>query len=248
PTFEGFPAFDGDKMKKFITWVANEDKSKILAMWGIERGAQILSTPKLDAGDIKRLIHMNVTKGDIEFAEISKISGGMRPAKKGEEEGVRWFDGKTSGIRIMNGLGDRAKHACQREDYVKILRDGHLRDKDGKPKKKWVDPNHPCWFSTNMRYPIDMILEEGDLDEEKHATAMIGYWFKDAKEAAVASDVGKALMLIINEIGMNKPDSAYIDSPLWQDVVNKAKVAYDVLMEEEDLDELLRQEKERKAD
>jgi hypothetical protein len=43
---QGFAGFDGDRMKKFITWVADEDKSKILATYGVERGVQILSTPK----------------------------------------------------------------------------------------------------------------------------------------------------------------------------------------------------------
>ncbi|PFX11064.1 hypothetical protein AWC38_SpisGene25499, partial [Stylophora pistillata] len=48
PTFEGFPAFDGNKMKKFITWVAEENKTQIPATHGIERGAQILSTPQAE--------------------------------------------------------------------------------------------------------------------------------------------------------------------------------------------------------
>ncbi|PFX11087.1 hypothetical protein AWC38_SpisGene25443, partial [Stylophora pistillata] len=268
---QGFDGFDQGRMQKFITWVADEDKSKILATYGVERGVQILSTPEIDAEDIKRLIHMNITKGYIEFAEIAKIPGGIRPSEKGEEEGVRWFDEKGDKyIRIMNGKGDDAKHGCQREDYVKIVRRGQLRDKDGKAvkdgedgmryeliksmeglsdfvmqKEKWVDPKFKHSFSDEMDYPIDMLLDQGNLHEKSYSTAKIGYWFRDAKEASVSHDVAKALKRIIKEIGIDKPDSAYINSPLWQAVVKKAKIAYDMLMEDEDLDELRRQEKDR---
>ncbi|PFX10333.1 hypothetical protein AWC38_SpisGene25630, partial [Stylophora pistillata] len=160
PTFEGFPAFDGDKMKKFITWVADEDKSKILATYGVERGVQILSTPEINVEDIKRLIHMNITKGDIEFAEREK---------------------------------------------EKI----------------------------------------GEMEVDDNSSEQIGWILSDKQEAESVKMVARALTRIIQEIGNDKPDSAYIDSPLWQDVVKKAKIAYDVLIEDEDIDELLRQEEAR---
>ena len=46
-------------------------------------------------------------------------------------------------------------------------------------KEKWVDSTHPCRFSAKMTYPIDVLLEEGDLDVEKSAKAKISYWMRN---------------------------------------------------------------------
>lgn len=114
-------------------------------------------------------------------------------------------------------------------------------------KEKWTNSQSKHSFSDNLRFPVDGLLEEGNLDEELYATAKIGYWFRDADEASVAHELAKSLMCVIKKIGMDKPDSTYINSPLWQDVVQKAKIAYDVLMEDESIEELLKQEAARKV-
>ena len=107
-------------------------------------------------------------------------------------------------------------------------------------KRKWVDPTHPCRFSAKLTYPIDVLLDEHDLDQSNWSSN-IGWILRDEKEGQKVHEAAKALMRVIREIGNDQPDSTYIDYPLWADVVSKAKVAYEVLMDGEDLDDLLRQ-------
>lgn len=135
---EGFNAFDGDRMHQFITYgIVGETQ---IESYPREDGNQALKliTPVLDKGEIRnRIILTQITHEDVAFAKRANIPGGMRASKNGFEDGVRWFDEKGDrSIRIMNG-NPEADHECQREDYVKVVRDGQMRDVNGGVVRAW---------------------------------------------------------------------------------------------------------------
>ena len=113
-------------------------------------------------------------------------------------------------------------------------------------KQKWVDPKFKHSFSDEMDFPIDAILEECDFHKESSKN-LVGIRLRSEEEWEAVHAVAKALMRIINEIGMDQPDSAYINSPLWQDVVEKAKISYEILMEDDSMEDLLKQAEEKRV-
>lgn len=112
-------------------------------------------------------------------------------------------------------------------------------------KKEWVvseyNPKCPCIFSGNMRFPAEMLLDEGDLDKIECAVGKVDWWFYSEEEALKVHKVASSLKKVTNTIGYDKPDLEYLTSPLWQEVVQAAKEAYDYIMTYEDMDDLLRQ-------
>ena len=58
----------------------------------------------------------------------------------------------------------------------------------------------------------------------------------------VIIDVVKSISLVIDKVDKGKPDHAYVTSPLWTDVVEKAKIAYQYIkdqgMDNEDIERL----------
>ncbi|MCP4923421.1 MAG: hypothetical protein GY915_05235 [bacterium] len=113
-------------------------------------------------------------------------------------------------------------------------------------KEKWVNPKAKHAFWDNMRFPIEALLDEWDLENESEGN--IGWILRNKKEAEITQKASKALGRIIDEVGIEKPDVTYLNSPFWQEVVQAAKAAYEVLMKDEDLEDLLRQEKARIVD
>ena len=89
------------------------------------------------------------------------------------------------------------------------------------------------------------LLDEANFDSD-NIDIQIGCRLRNKKEAVAVQKLARVLSDTIDKIGVEQKDEAYINSPLWQEVVQAAKEAYDVLMIDEDLDELIRQEKERK--
>ena len=73
----------------------------------------------------------------------------------------------------------------------------------------------------------------------------IGLVFRSYEEMVYVYFLIECLQKIIDKIGIEQPDLAYLNSPLWDDVVEAAKQAYDVLMKDEDLDALLKAEEAR---
>lgn len=110
-------------------------------------------------------------------------------------------------------------------------------------KNKWVNEKyaHPFWDDLNIT--IETIFDEGDLEENPEEG--IGLFLQNQAEVDALKPLVKALDVVLKQIGIEKSDSAYIDSPLWQDVVVAAKHAYEVMMEDEDLDALLEAEEKR---
>ena len=100
-----------------------------------------------------------------------------------------------------------------------------LSDKDYQ-NKIWADPNYAHAFWDSIRFPEGTLIEEMCLDEYP-AINLIGYSLLNEKEAELVEKVAKVLVNALDQIGIEQPDSAYINSPLWAEVVKSATEAYD---------------------
>ncbi|KIE04386.1 hypothetical protein NF27_IC00040 [Candidatus Jidaibacter acanthamoeba] len=92
--------------------------------------------------------------------------------------------------------------------------------------KKWCSPTAAHRFWDSIRFPEGTLIEEMCLDEYP-AINLIGYSLLNEKEAELVEKVAKVLVNALDQIGIEQPDSAYINSPLWAEVVKSATEAYD---------------------
>ena len=120
---------------------------------------------------------------------------------------------------------------------VRILSDAK------KQRKEWTDSNykHPFW--DNIRLNADILMD--DMPCEEDPPRSIGVVLRNYEELVYVQFLIQCLLRVIKEIGVAQPDSAYLNPSLWNDVVEAAKHAYEVLMKDEDLDALLEAEEER---
>jgi hypothetical protein len=121
-----------------------------------------------------------------------------------------------------------------------ILSVQYISDKEIQ-KNKWIVKNNSYGFWANLRNQLD-ILDILDNETFEHSVDVI---FRDQNEANIARQLALTLDKTLDKIGIEQPDSAYLNSPLWDDVVEAAKHAYEVLMKDEDLDALLEAEEKR---
>ncbi len=110
-------------------------------------------------------------------------------------------------------------------------------------KEKWCfkDRNDAFWYSKKLY--VNILIDAMPCEEDP--TRSIGVVLRNYEELVYVQFLIQCLMRVIKEIGVAQPDSAYLNSPLWADVVEAAKHAYEVLMKDEDLDALLAAEEKR---
>jgi hypothetical protein len=121
-----------------------------------------------------------------------------------------------------------------------ILGVQHISDKKMQ-KAHWVKESAKHFFWDNLREKLDIL----DILDNKSFKNAIDSIFKNQEEANIARQLAVTLDKTLDKIGIEQPDSAYLNSPLWNDVVEAAKHAYEVLMKDEDLDALLEAEEKR---
>lgn len=112
-------------------------------------------------------------------------------------------------------------------------------------KNKWADKHYKHAFWDNLDFAIYTLLDSTDYLDNSENPIAIGVTLRDKIEADCVRDVAQKLKKVIQIIGIEQPDSTYLNSPLWDDVVEAAKHAYAVLMKDEDLDALLKAEENR---
>jgi hypothetical protein len=104
----------------------------------------------------------------------------------------------------------------------------------------WIVENNNYGFWANLRDRLDIL----DILDSNFKNS-IGVIFRDQNEANIARQLAVTLDKTLDKIGIEQTDSAYLNSPLWDDVVEAAKHAYDVLMKDEDLEALCEAEEKR---
>jgi hypothetical protein len=125
--------------------------------------------------------------------------------------------------------------------YELILEIKSLSDK--KEQEKWIINNRKDGFWYGIDSETEMIIDV--IPFQEYPEDQIGYTLKNDQELSAILDLIRKVKLVFTKIGMKQPDSAYLNSPLWDDVVEAAKHAYEVLMKDEDLDALLEAEEKR---
>ena len=124
-----------------------------------------------------------------------------------------------------------------------IIQEAKILSNINKQKEEWVDKNYKHSFWDNIRLFADTLIDA--MPYEKDPPRSIGIVLRNYEELVYVQFLIQCLLRVIKEIGVSQPDSAYLNSPLWDDVVEAAKHAYEVLMKDEDLDALLEAEEKR---
>ena len=113
-----------------------------------------------------------------------------------------------------------------------------------KQKKEWTSNDKDDAFWYNLTNENDF-LWDGSINYDENSDEHIGDTLKNDIELKAILNLVKKLDTVLEKIGIKQPDSAYLNSPLWDDVVEAAKHAYEILMKDEDLDALLKAEEKR---
>lgn len=110
-------------------------------------------------------------------------------------------------------------------------------------KDEWTPGKGEVCFWSNVIIYADTLIDAMPCEEDPPRA--IGVVLRNYEELVYVQFLVQCLMRVIEKIGTWQPDSAYLNSPLWDDVVEAAKHAYEVLMKDEDLDALLAAEEKR---
>jgi hypothetical protein len=110
-------------------------------------------------------------------------------------------------------------------------------------KNEWCFKNKSDAFWYSVILYVDTLIDAMPCEEDPPRS--IGVVLRNYTELVYVQFLIQCLQRVIKEIGIKQPDSAYLNSPLWDDVVEAARHAYGVLMKDEDLDALLAAEEKR---
>lgn len=105
-------------------------------------------------------------------------------------------------------------------------------------QSKWINPNYPYSFWSNLANYIHVFFDDFGLEEKQEE--LIGIILIDEKECQVIRDLLNALKKVLAEIGVEQPDTAYINSPLWDEVVKRAQSAHTIFKYNDELYEKIR--------
>lgn len=94
--------------------------------------------------------------------------------------------------------------------------------------KNWVSKEHQCLFWSSLHFSLEIIYDEFDLDENPESK--IGVIFVNQDEVDAIKPLVKVLDDIWYQIGPKKSDGEYINSPLWDQMIETATVAYEEMM------------------
>jgi hypothetical protein len=95
-------------------------------------------------------------------------------------------------------------------------------------KNEWCSKTASHRFWDTMRFAIEGFES---IPLESYPKEQIGHTIRTEEELTLVLDVMNKLWKVIDIIGTEKPDSNYLNSPLWQDVVVAATKAYNYIKE-----------------
>jgi len=121
--------------------------------------------------------------------------------------------------------------------------------------EKWPNPHFPYSFwcgALSSFYTIDDLCFDGVLDGRYSKNFQEGITLFNEEETDAVIKVVLAIEKVYDEIDMQQPDEAYINSPLWDDVVSASQEAYDLIIKNNkkyglDLKEFWKKEEENTA-
>lgn len=98
--------------------------------------------------------------------------------------------------------------------------------------KEWVSPDFAHSFWDTLRFDINVIYNDLELDENPEDK--LGYVLVDQDECDVMGPLIKAIDDVYDIIGPRQPDEAYTQSPLWEEVIRTASDALKVFVANEE--------------
>lgn len=111
-----------------------------------------------------------------------------------------------------------------RENLINDLKS--LSDLDYQ-KKVWCTDNRPYGITNELDYICnDSDPLDGDAEEVQKYLGLI---LRSVDEANILVPLIKALDKINKDVGSGKKNEEYLSSPLWDELLKSAKVAYNVL-------------------
>ena len=99
--------------------------------------------------------------------------------------------------------------------------------------KKWINENyhHAFWGNALPSFDtIDDLCFDRVLDGTEPENFQEGNTLFNGEETKAVMKVVVAIEKVCEEIGIEKPDTEYINSPLWDEVVSSSQEAYDLLV------------------
>lgn len=115
------------------------------------------------------------------------------------------------------------KYPEKRNEIIQSLK--WLSEKD---IKKCINPNAPHSFWDNLKYPLEVYLEDMEFDKG-NIEDFISVVFYDVNECQSIKKIAIYLDRLINELGWQKPDQTYLEWHSWNDLVKAANNALKVL-------------------
>lgn len=101
--------------------------------------------------------------------------------------------------------------------------------------KEWVNPQYLHAFWDSLRFPLEFIFSDLGFDfvieGEEEQNFQEGATLFNEEETKAVMKVVWALQKLYDEIGGKQPDSSYIHSPLWDEVVKASQEAYNLLVQ-----------------
>jgi hypothetical protein len=112
-----------------------------------------------------------------------------------------------------------------REELIETLR--ALSDKKYQ-ELVWVQGQFPEGIvEDNFDYAVHFLFDDHGFAEDPEG--LIGYCLVDQQEAELIRSVTKSIDKVLSQLGNDKSDLEYISSPLWDDVIQTAKQAYNII-------------------
>ncbi len=111
-----------------------------------------------------------------------------------------------------------------REEVVSAVR--ALADSEYQ-QRVWIDRNYPSPdYFDDFTLNVNILGDAAILDDPY---AVIGYTLASEREAQAMKGLSDQLNRIIEVVGSDSPDSAFLASPLWEGVIEAAKTALETM-------------------
>jgi hypothetical protein len=92
----------------------------------------------------------------------------------------------------------------------------------------WIQKQYPKGvLDDNFDYAVNFLFDDHSFAEDPEE--LIGYCLVNKQEAKLVHSVTKSIDKLLSELGNDLSDIEYISSSLWDDVVQTAKRAYDLI-------------------
>ena len=117
------------------------------------------------------------------------------------------------------------RYPKMREELIKTLK--ALSDREYQ-QSAWIEGKYPKGkLDDNFDYAVHFLFDDHDFDEDPEG--FIGYCLINKEEAKLINSVTKSIDKLLSELGNDLTDLEYTLSPLWKNVIQTSKQAYEVI-------------------